>query len=113
MLRTVVEGEAPSAVDFYVNSTPGGLYSHIRNELLAYDGYVEKLVLLVGTNDLRYGIQRAVTSCKEMFSTILQYCRKPQVNYDLYECWFHGVTVGRLEFLIKRACFDSPSAPLY
>eukprot|EP00795_Rhopilema_esculentum_P011088 gene11088-19951_t len=55
-LRPLVQGDVPVPTNWYVNSTPGGCFSHVKEEILAAKIPESKtpswVVLLVGTNDL-------------------------------------------------------------
>ena len=80
MLRSIVDESIPSAEEFFVNSTPGGLFHHIESELVADKGDIKKLVLLAGSNDLQFGVERAVNSCRNLFKSILHRHKHAQVN---------------------------------
>ena len=55
-LHPLVQGDVPVPTNWYVNSTPGGCFSHVEEEILAARILESKtpslVVLLVGTNDL-------------------------------------------------------------
>ena len=70
MCRTVVEQLTPASQEFFVNSTPGGSYDHIRAELDSHQGPIAKLAILAGSNDLKFGIERAAASCMRLLAAI-------------------------------------------
>ena len=55
-LRPLVQGDVPCPKDWYVNSTPGGCFWHVKQEVLAAKfptgATPNTVILLVGTNDL-------------------------------------------------------------
>ena len=80
MLRPLVEGDID--VPFYVNSTPGGRYFHIEQEIVASKEKISVLLLFCGTNDLSMGLNRG----EEQFKKLLCTAKK---NHPLAEVSFY------------------------
>ena len=96
MLRPILDLDS-SVEDFYINSTPGGLYHHIESEVAAYEGTIAKLVILAGSNDLPRGVERAVASCKALFETI--HSQQPHAQVSI---WFSEISFPRALFNLQN-----------
>lgn len=69
--------------DFSINCTPGGQFYHIEQEILATKSIISKMIILVGTNNLRYGMQKGREAFNHLMQTIRRKCPKTQVGLVL------------------------------
>ena len=67
MLRPLVDGDI--AMPWYVNSTPGGTFFHVMQEVLKTSEKVNKLVIFCGSNDLNHGLTKGGKNFKKLLST--------------------------------------------